>query len=45
MPRVGGTLRKEVAWGFPFPFLTMQLPSGAEVLGRDSVFFIVLNPL
>lgn len=30
MPRVGVTLRKEVAWGFPFPFLTMRLPSGAS---------------
>lgn len=35
MPRVGVTLRKEVAWGFPFPFLTMQLPSGRKLFYAD----------
>ena len=35
VPRVGVTLRKEVAWGFPFPFLTMQLPSGRKLFYAD----------
>jgi DNA polymerase len=35
VPRVGVTLRKEVAWGFPFPFLTMRLPSGRKLFYAD----------
>ena len=35
VPRVGVTLRKEVAWGVPFPFLTMQLPSGRKLFYAD----------
>lgn len=35
VPRVGVTLRKELALGFPFPFLTMQLPSGRKLFYAD----------
>ena len=35
VPRAGVTLRKEVAWGFPFPFLTMRLPSGRKLFYAD----------
>ena len=35
VPRVGVTLRKEMALGFPFPFLTMQLPSGRKLFYAD----------
>lgn len=35
VPRAGVTLRKELALGFPFPFLTMQLPSGRKLFYAD----------
>ena len=35
MPRIGVLFRKEVAPGFPFPFLTLQLPSGRKLFYAD----------
>lgn len=34
-PRAGVIFRKELAHGFPFPFLTMQLPSGRKLFYAD----------
>ena len=34
-PRAGVIFRKEVAWGFPFLFLTLQLPSGRKLFYAD----------
>lgn len=34
-PRAGVVFRKEVALGFPFPFLTLQLPSGRKLFYAD----------
>lgn len=34
-PRAGVIFRKEVSPGFPFPFLTMQLPSGRKLFYAD----------
>lgn len=34
-PRAGVVFRKEVSPGFPFPFLTLQLPSGRKLFYAD----------